>query len=73
MDWLDRATEYLEQENRFTYRDDEAKRIEPKATAHNITVIGCIKGIDGWYRAGYDENTKTIVPLDLIEKVREGE
>ena len=33
---------------------------------HEITVIGCIKGTDGWHMLGFDENTKTLVPLEKI-------
>jgi hypothetical protein len=68
MDVLDRVTEVMEAKSRFTYCEPEsAPEIKPK-TKHNITIIGVIRGVDGWYRAGFDENTKTIVPLELIER-----
>jgi len=72
MDWLDRVTEYQEKTNPLAVRDSDVPDMqdppEPRAR-HNITVIGCIRGIDGWYRCGYDEQTKTIVPLELLEKI----
>ena len=39
---------------------------EPPHAGHEITVIGCIKGTDGWHMLGFDENTKTLVPLEKI-------
>jgi len=39
----------------------------PAPAAHPITIIGCIKGINGWYRAGFDEDTKTIIPLERVK------
>ena len=41
---------------------------DEKKVRHQITVIGCIRGVDGWYRCGFDEERKTIVPLELIEQ-----
>lgn len=35
---------------------------------HQITIIGCIRGVDGWYRCGFDEARKQIVPLEKIEQ-----
>ena len=67
MDYLDRL-----EENEERYR--AMRRREPMLTAepkpiHEITIIGVIRGVDGWYRCGFDENSKTIVPVELIEKV----
>lgn len=31
-----------------------------------VTIIGCIRGVDGWYQAGYDKRSKTIKPLEKI-------
>ena len=67
MDYLDRL-----EENEERYR--AMRRREPMLTAepkpnHDITIIGVIRGVDGWYRCGFDENSKTIVPMELIEKV----
>ena len=35
-------------------------------TDYPVTIIGCIRGVDGWYLAGYDKRTKTIKPLEQI-------
>ena len=35
-------------------------------TAHSITIFGCIKTETGWYRLGFDEATKTLVPLEKV-------
>lgn len=67
MDFLDRLEEN-EERFRAMRRREARKTAEPKPM-HNITIIGVIRGVDGWYRCGYDEQTKTIVPLELIEKV----
>ena len=34
---------------------------------HELTIFGCMKGVDGWYRVAFDEQTKTIIPLEKIE------
>ena len=33
-------------------------------TKHVVVVIGCIRGIDGWYKLGFDEETKRLVPIE---------
>jgi len=33
---------------------------------HPITIIGCIKTETGWYILGFDEETKTLIPLEKI-------
>jgi hypothetical protein len=73
MDVLDRVTEVMEAKSRFTYREPESKPESKPEPKHNITIIGVIRGVDGWYRAGFDENTKTIVPLELLEKCEANE
>ena len=40
----------------------------PKPVIHPITVIGCIKTETGWYRLGFDEQTKTMKPLEFLGK-----
>ena len=66
MDWLDRLEE-REERFRAVRRPEPTRRFdEPPKTSHNITIIGVIRGVDGWYRAGYDEQTKTIVPMERI-------
>ena len=37
-----------------------------RAEDYPVTIIGCIRGVDGWYRAGFDEKTKTIKPMVKI-------
>lgn len=73
MDILDRYQEEIERRQALhakgrtleastaTRADDEQK------VQHQITVIGCIRGVDGWYRCGFDEERKQIVPLEQIE------
>ena len=31
-----------------------------------VTIIGCIRGVDGWYQAGYDARKRTVVPIKQI-------
>ena len=35
-------------------------------TKHSITIFGCIKTETGWYRLGFDEATKTMIPLEKV-------
>jgi len=63
MDWLDRL---MEQNDEFAEGTLSVLQVPDKKKPHNVTVIGCIKGVDGWYRAGYDENTKSIIPLEKL-------
>ena len=60
MDWLDRQQE---EEERFRnlHAEEPAPKPQPNRTQHNVTLIGVIRGVDGWYRSGYDESTRTIV------------
>jgi len=67
MDWLDSATAHMEEKSRFTYREPERKA-EPEKPAHPITILGCIKTENGWYRLGYDENTKTLKPMEKVNE-----
>lgn len=69
MDFLDRL-QAREERLRNLHTVEAPAKPQPNPSAHTITVIGCIKGVDGWYRAGYDENTKTIIPMEMIEKTR---
>ena len=32
-----------------------------------VTIIGCVRGIDGWYRAGFDHSKQTIIPMERIK------
>ena len=70
MDWIDRQQE---REERFRnvragQNPEPATSERPQKVVHEVTVIGVIKGIDGWYRCGFDEATKTIIPLEFIGK-----
>jgi len=73
MDILDRYQEEIERrqamhdkgrtlETRSASQADEEQKVR-----RQITVIGCIRGVDGWYRCGFDEDRKQIVPLEQIE------
>lgn len=67
MDWLDRI-EANEERFRAVRRPEPSRRIdEPPKTTHNITIIGCIRGVDGWYRAGFDLKLKL---RKLLRKAR---
>lgn len=66
MDLLDRIEERKERLRNL--HDEEPETQPPSPVQHDITIIGCIRGVDGWYRCGFDENTKTIVPVELLEK-----
>ena len=71
MDYLERYQ--AEQEERRAFlarqhatREDDGPRTDVRAEDYPVTVIGCVRGIDGWYRAGFDEKTKTIKPMERI-------
>ena len=66
MDYLDRLEEN-EERYRAMRRREPNRTAEPKPM-HDITIIGVIRGMDGWYRCGFDENMKTIVPLEMVER-----
>lgn len=69
MDYLDKLQaaedEAREREEaKETHRKTAAVAEEPPK--HSITIIGCIKTETGWYRLGFDEATKTLVPLEKV-------
>lgn len=74
MDYLERyqaeqeAVQALHERSPHATRADEETRprTDMRAEDYPVTVIGCVRGIDGWYRAGYDERTKTIKPMERI-------
>ena len=37
-----------------------------KTPKHSITIIGCIKTETGWYRLGFDEETRRMIPLETV-------
>ena len=70
MDWLDRVNEHMEKTSPLAYHGPDQtpqpeQRMPPK---HEITIIGVIRGVDGWYRCGFDEATKTVIPLEKLER-----
>ena len=74
MDILDRYQEEIERRQALHAKDrtleasPATRADEEQKVRHQITIIGCIRGIDGWYRCGFDEERKAIVPLELIEQ-----
>ena len=44
----------------------DGKKTDMPETDYPVTIIGCIRGVDGWYLAGYHSKTKTIKPLERI-------
>ena len=41
-----------------------AQRDGTEKAKHVVIVIGCIRGVDGWYKLGFDEETKRLVPIE---------
>lgn len=71
MDYLERYQ--AEQEERRAFlatrhatRADDGPHTDMRAEDYPVTIIGRIRGVDGWYRTGFDEKTKTIKPLTRI-------
>ena len=48
--------------------DRDKPRTDMPETDYPVTIIGCIRGVDGWYLAGYDKRKETIVPLEQVEQ-----
>ena len=46
----------------------DKKKTDMPETDYPVTIIGCIRGVDGWYLAGYDKRKKTIVPLEMVQR-----
>ena len=70
MDYLERYEAEQEERRAFLARQraaraDDGPHTDMRAEDYPVTIIGCIRGIDGWYRAGYDERTKTIKPIEM--------
>ena len=70
MDYLERYQAEQEERRAFLARQrapraDEGPHTDIRAEDYPVTIIGCIRGIDGWYRAGFDERTKTIKPIEM--------
>ena len=47
---------------------EERPRTDIPAADYPVTIIGCIRGRDGWYQAGYNERKKTIISLGRITR-----
>ena len=47
--------------------DREKPRTDMPETDYPVTIIGCIRGVDGWYLAGYDKRSKTIKPMQALD------
>lgn len=74
MDIMDRRDAEIEEKRAFLAAralrggSPHAPRADMIPEMYPITIIGCIRGVDGWYRAGYDERKKTVVPLEMVQK-----
>ena len=67
MDALDRLE--AEKERKLAYYAPAAPpqpRTDLPLELYPITLIGCIRGTDGWHRAGFDHKKQRIVPLEAI-------
>ena len=70
MDKLDRYQEELERRHAFFAKPEpEAPRSDIRAADYPVTIIGCVRGIDGWYRAGFDHAKNAVMPMERIEKI----
>ena len=68
MDILERAeAERAQREEALqaarTKQEERRPRTDMPPTDYPVTIIGCIRGRDGWYTAGFDHRKQTIVPL----------
>lgn len=73
MDKLDRYQEELERmaamRTTFSKTEIVQPRSDIRATDYPVTIIGCIRGLTGWFRAGYDHRKEMIVPLERIARI----
>lgn len=71
MDKLDRYQEELERRHAFFVKPEpEAPRSDIRPADYPVTIIGCIRGVTGWFTAGYDHNKQTIIPLERIRRAK---
>ena len=72
MDKLDRYQEELERRAAVWATFSKTETVQPRsdirAADYPVTIIGCIRGVTGWFRAGYDERKQTIIPLRRVSK-----
>ena len=45
---------------------DQRSRTDMPEADYPLTIIGCIRGVDGWYQAGFDARKRTVVPVKQI-------
>ena len=71
MDYLEKYEAEQEARREFLQampqQADKGPRTDMPETDYPVTIIGCIRGMDGWYLAGYDKRSKTIKPLEKID------
>lgn len=46
----------------------DGKKTDMPETDYPVTIIGCIRGVDGWYLAGYDKRKRSIIPTQMIQR-----
>lgn len=66
MDALDRLEAERERRRALFARprqESPRPRTDMPASAYPVTIIGCIRGVDGWYLAGWDKRKRRITPL----------
>lgn len=74
MDYLEKYEAEQEARREFLDRQampqqaDQRPRTDMPEELYPVTIIGCIRGVDGWYLAGYDNRKKAIVPTKLIQR-----
>lgn len=72
MDYLEKYEAEQEARREFLVRQampqqaDQRPRTDMPETDYPVTIIGCIRCVDGWYLAGYHSKTKTIKPLERM-------
>ena len=58
------AVRALRERSPHATRANESKpRTDMPAEQYPVTIIGCVRGVDGWYTCGYDQRSRSIVPL----------
>ena len=73
MDYLEKYEAEQEARREFLDRQampqqaDQKPRTDMPETDYPVTIIGCIRGVDGWYLAGYDKRSKTIKPMQALD------
>lgn len=46
----------------------DGKKTDMPETDYPVTIIGCIRGVDGWYLAGCDRQKRSIIPMQMIQR-----